>query len=291
MIPIYEIPPAESTNARAHRIWRRYVMQRQARRIRHLLAGTVGAAASLLIHSLIIGSALWGGAALQTRRPLVQGLGGTATDSAGETVMTLILLNDTQPTKGPPEPQELPSRGLTTADLEVRVLSPDPYPAIDLTHVGDSASVLSPEAHDAAERALLFGRYIGQINARIERAWLRPRTPIGDALFQCQVAINQDQRGNVQDVTLQDCNGDARWQQSLVNAIQSASPLPAPPNPEVFSSAVTLRFESAAYVTGETTEGFEPGLRMASADIASSAKLIAIQSSPMFSSTRREGSR
>jgi hypothetical protein len=144
--------------------------------------------------------------------------------------------------------------------LKVRVLSPDPYPAIDLAHAADTATVQSPEAHDAADRALLFGRYMGQVNARIERAWLRPRTAIENTLFQCQVAITQDKRGNVLEVTLQHCNGDGRWQQSLVNAIQSASPLPAPPTPEVFSGTLTSRFESTVYSSANSADGFEPAM-------------------------------
>jgi len=205
--------------------------------------------------------------------------------------MAVILINDADETTKASDPSALPSRGLTSEDLKVRVVSPDPYPAFDLTHVADTAIAQSPESNDAGDRAMLFGRYMGQVNARIERAWLRPRSPTGDTHFQCQVSITQDKIGNVTEVTLQDCNGDALWQQSLVNAIQSASPLPAPPDPEVFSSTLTSRFESIEYNAGSPTDGFEPTVRVAGNDVAQVGEPTSNQSSATFSSTRDKASK
>jgi hypothetical protein len=37
--------------------------------------------------------------------------------------------------------------------------------------------------------------------------WLRPREPIGEARFVCQVRIEQDPAGCVAEVTLERCNG------------------------------------------------------------------------------------
>src|SRR5689334_17289238 len=94
----------------------------------------------------------------------------------------------------------------------------------------------------------MFGRYLGQISARISRAWMRPRSAIeGNGTFDCRVRIFQDHRGDVQEVELAGCTADSGWQLSLVRAIESASPLPAPPDPAVFSPTVTLDFESRAY--------------------------------------------
>ena len=58
--------------------------------------------------------------------------------------------------------------------------------------------------------AVLYGRYLGQIQARIERAWLRPRTAIGGDLLRCQVRIDQGRGGGVGPITLQRCNGTAQ---------------------------------------------------------------------------------
>jgi len=106
--------------------------------------------------------------------------------------------------------------------------------------------------------AVLYGRYLGQIQARIERAWLRPRAAIGSDLFRCQVQIDQGRGGEVGDITLQRCNGTAQWQESLVRAIEDASPLSAPPNPAVFTPHVLLVFRSTGYTQDAPSGEFQP---------------------------------
>jgi TonB C terminal len=109
--------------------------------------------------------------------------------------------------------------------------------------------------------ALMLGRYVGQITARVQRAWIRPRIPITSKLFVCRVRIVQDRGRNVMEIELARCNGDIRWQTSLVAAIQSASPLPAPPDPDVFSRTLTIEFTAEPYAPGKDAGGFEPGLK------------------------------
>jgi hypothetical protein len=111
---------------------------------------------------------------------------------------------------------------------------------------------------EGAGNALMFGRYMGQISARIERAWLRPRSSIGAERFFCRVRIEQDTAGGVREVDLAQCNGDMRWQLSLVRAIQSASPLPAPPDPAVFTRTFHLTFQAAPYSGDMGSELYEP---------------------------------
>lgn len=132
---------------------------------------------------------------------------------------------------------------------------------------GQSAESQSQEATaatpvDGAERALLFGRYVNQITARIERAWVRPQsTPSGTPLwpsttsgsspskggkrFECRVQIVQSRAGEVLEVTLLDCDSSPEWQLSLVKAINAASPLPAPPSGAVFARMLVMNFSSA----------------------------------------------
>ncbi|MFZ1906785.1 MAG: TonB C-terminal domain-containing protein [Steroidobacteraceae bacterium] len=145
-------------------------------------------------------------------------------------------------------------RSVTLRDLPA--LSPEP--AIpDTASPGERAS--APQAQgDTAAFALLYGRYLGQITARIERAWMRPRNSPGTDTFACRLQVLQDERGQVLGVTIGHCNGDARWQASLVEAVRSASPLPAPPDPHVFRRSVALALTSAAFVPGGSTQGFEP---------------------------------
>jgi hypothetical protein len=138
------------------------------------------------------------------------------------------------------------------------------------------------QAGDTAEFAALTGRYHGQIDARIERAWRRPRSPVEEgkrsvtpglndavkdessvAQFSCAVRIIQDPRGNVSEVQLLACNGSTAWKQSLISAILTASPLPAPPDPKVFSSGVTLVFTARQYTSDESTDAYEPAVQSA----------------------------
>ena len=126
-----------------------------------------------------------------------------------------------------------------------------PIPAMD----AESSAPTDADSGDAEFRARMFGRYTGQISARIERAWEKPRTPVNDSMaggfgeavepdtFVCQVQIRQDNRGNVQEVLLLACNVTQAWRQSLVAAIYQASPLPSPPVQTVFERAITMTFE------------------------------------------------
>lgn len=103
----------------------------------------------------------------------------------------------------------------------------------------------------------LYGRYIGQLEARINRGWQRPRSPIGAPIFQCQVQLEQSSEGRLLSTTLLQCNGDARWRLSLMRAIQVASPLPTPPNPALFARNVVLEFRAVAYSSGAQVALYE----------------------------------
>jgi hypothetical protein len=123
------------------------------------------------------------------------------------------------------------------------VTGPDVLPVAPLFSSEQGEAAEASEA-DLVARTQLVGLYERQIRARIERAWLRPREPIGrqagnpiqtEDRFRCRVMIRQDEQGAIREVELQRCNGSARWQKSLTDAIFSSSPLPAPPNPRVFA--------------------------------------------------------
>lgn len=137
------------------------------------------------------------------------------------------------------------------------------------------------DSGDTAAQAAMFGRYTGQIDARIERAWRRPRTAIATGrsfpsssarspspeIFDCQVRILQDTEGRVQEVDLLRCNGTVAWQQSLVTAILTSSPLPAPPAPNVFTSSLVMRFRALPYAPDRSADDYElPSTAVASND-------------------------
>jgi hypothetical protein len=119
---------------------------------------------------------------------------------------------------------------------------------------------------DVGEQARLYGIYTGQIRARIERAWRRPRSavsavvsddPSGPESFRCRVQIVQDARGNVVEILLIACNGSSVWQQSLMAAIRQASPLPAPPSTSVFSESIALDFVGLPFTQSSNEDEYQ----------------------------------
>jgi hypothetical protein len=138
---------------------------------------------------------------------------------------------------------------LTTVSFDAALTQPNIVPLPD-----DDAAAGSG---DSAATSALYGRYVGQIDARIERAWLRPRDPIKEGAFFCRARIEQDASGAVREITLQHCNGNTRWQVSLVHAIQTASPLPAPPDPKIFKTVLQLDFRSQPYSSESPKELYE----------------------------------
>lgn len=137
-----------------------------------------------------------------------------------------------------------PSKVLDNAPVLLK-----PRPSVNterLALLDESATAGNAELAQAAE---IYDR---QIRARIERIWEQPQTfdlsskkaaaSDGDGVFRCQAQLEQDERGNVIEVLLPICNGSAEWRDSLLSAIRQASPLPAPPDPRVFSSSLVLHF-------------------------------------------------
>jgi hypothetical protein len=175
--------------------------------------------------------------------------------------------------------EQVASLGPQLEKSSISILSPDPLPAMTIDAAEDApddSAQVAAETGDPAVRALMFGRYTGQISARIERAWRRPRSPVNelaqaepprvgiqeiasdiDEMFSCLVQIRQDARGNVEEVLLLKCNGTEDWRHSLVIAINQSSPLPAPPIPTVFTQSLTMTFEAHAYRPGKNPDDYE----------------------------------
>ncbi len=83
-------------------------------------------------------------------------------------------------------------------------------------------------------------RYMADIKNKVERNWLRPSGSRGS---HCRVLINQIPGGEVVNVRLTECNGDVAFQRSVEAAVRKASPLPVPPDPEVFDREIEFVFE------------------------------------------------
>jgi hypothetical protein len=251
----------------------------------------IGALGTLLLHSLIVPSALLGSRARGIHPPEIQ-IRGALAESNAEATESLVLItlptisNASQATIR--DILSLPALGKFTP---VSQINPDPPAFLNvevLTLGEEQASQSKVNSGDGIEQARLFGIYSGQIQARIERIWRRPRTPVNegdgsdppttaDESFQCQAQVVQDETGNLQEILLPRCNGSRAWQNSLVLAIQQASPLPAPPSASVFTRSVTLSFVGLPYGLGSQDEDYEIEPRRVAQAPDSSANTIEIR--------------
>jgi colicin import membrane protein len=82
--------------------------------------------------------------------------------------------------------------------------------------------------------------WVGQIAARIQRAWLRP--PSARQGIQCVLHITQAPGGQVLSAKIESCNGDQAVRESIEAAAYRASPLPPPPDPSLFERDLEVTF-------------------------------------------------
>jgi colicin import membrane protein len=101
---------------------------------------------------------------------------------------------------------------------------------------------LAAEERAMAARAGGLGvQWAAAIQARIQRAWIRP--PSARAGLDCTVAVTQVPGGEVVAVRVLSCNGDETVRQSIEAAVYRASPLPPPPDPSLFERNLEVRFK------------------------------------------------
>jgi hypothetical protein len=217
-----------------------------------------GFAASVFLHGLLLTPLLWGRHHQPQRAPNTQGASASQHEVKSLGSMMVIFLDDSRSIRDPSGDDDAQRTRFLLPQPPIQQIARPRISATDLNLTGDTDERTASEASgDQTGHSMLFGRYMGQISARVERAWVRPRSVPAEGSFACRVQITQDQHGNVQEVTLEKCTDDLRWQISLVRAITAASPLPAPPDPAVFSNLLTMEFDSDPYVAGTTGEGFE----------------------------------
>jgi hypothetical protein len=223
---------------------------------------SVGGAATVLLHLLISAPLVLGVAPHKSKLRTPDGPGSVAWASRGEQHESMILLDLSAMSPSSPDETkpDIQSEGITPDELTLELVSanPQPPPELKMDEAAD-AEVANEAAGDPAGNAAMFGRYMGHMAARIERAWMRPRTPINAGRFECRVRITQDRRGNVETIELQSCSEDEPWRKSLTSAILRASPLSAPPEPWLFTTVVTLNFSGEQYVANRTPDyEYEP---------------------------------
>jgi hypothetical protein len=238
---------------------------------RFLSPTKIGVIGTLLVHALILPTAYFGiyGTKVPSRKIQEHGAFVNSNADAAEDLVLIALPTISQMTQR--SSQAISSIPTLSKLIPVLSINPDPPAFLNLevlTLGEDQTTKAAVEGGDGSEQARLFGIYTGQIQARIERIWRRPRTPVSedngeeapinpDESFQCEAQIVQDVKGNVQEILMLRCNGSFAWQRSLVVAIQQSSPLPAPPSTKVFSRSITLDFLGLAYMPGSPDDDYE----------------------------------
>ncbi len=83
-------------------------------------------------------------------------------------------------------------------------------------------------------------QYVKLIEQKVESKWLRPSAQ--NSGQSCEVYVRQTALGDVISVHLKECSSDVAFQHSIERAVWAASPLPPPPNPEVFDNEIHFIF-------------------------------------------------
>ena len=84
-------------------------------------------------------------------------------------------------------------------------------------------------------------RWAFAIQQQVTRNWIRPASTVEN--LECVVDVRQLPGGEVVNVTIVSCNGDAPVRRSIEAAVYKASPLPAPDNPSIFQRNLQFIFK------------------------------------------------
>jgi hypothetical protein len=139
-----------------------------------------GAVVSVLIHVVLLGSITLGAPARKVPKPQTESAAFVSRqEHEGEVVTTLLILNDSSITP-PDQDDDFTTYATAAADQALpaaMLMSSDAIrnPQLNLEEAkdGEDESAKAVIA-DTAGLSELFGRYMGQVKARIERAWTYP---------------------------------------------------------------------------------------------------------------------
>jgi tetratricopeptide (TPR) repeat protein len=152
-----------------------------------VVTSVTGALFSVLLHLALIGAVSWGGGRHDVPTPSPRGTRAIQADVTDEMALQWVSMDEGDSAQS----------GIRAARALLAVPRLIPItPIVDLvpvaanlpetdsgsTHVGDNGGAGAPAD----------GRYLGQISARIDRAWRRPAEPIGANWFICQARIDQE---------------------------------------------------------------------------------------------------
>lgn len=102
------------------------------------------------------------------------------------------------------------------------------------------ARLAEEETRSSAGFQSLKASYVRAIQLHVEQRWYEP--PGGVQGLSCTIFVTQIPGGEVVGMRFGSCNGNAAVRQSIETAVRNASPLPAPPEPQLFEREVKLVF-------------------------------------------------
>ncbi len=102
------------------------------------------------------------------------------------------------------------------------------------------ARLAEEETRSSAGFQSLKASYVRAIQAHVEQRWYEP--PGVTQGLSCTIFVTQIPGGEVVGMRFGTCNGGAAVRQSIETAVRNASPLPAPPEPQLFEREVKLVF-------------------------------------------------
>ena len=86
----------------------------------------------------------------------------------------------------------------------------------------------------------LRAQYIKSIEQKVARNWLPPvKMQTG---WSCEVSVKQNPLGEVTQVRMMNCSGSSAFKSTVERAVSKASPLPVPPDPQVFEANIQFTF-------------------------------------------------
>ncbi|MGI9307625.1 MAG: cell envelope integrity protein TolA [Gammaproteobacteria bacterium] len=103
------------------------------------------------------------------------------------------------------------------------------------------AAMEAEEQLMAAQASGMLQQYAAMIQQRIERNWVRPAS--AKPGIDCELVVTQIPGGEVTNVRVGRCNGDAAVVRSIEAAVYKASPLPEPPDQALFDRTLKLYFK------------------------------------------------
>jgi len=104
-----------------------------------------------------------------------------------------------------------------------------------------ASELAAEEERRVAVESGLLAQYVALITNRVERNWVKPAS-VKPGLS-CEVYVKQIPGGEVVDVRIGECNGDAAVIRSIEAAVYRSSPLPTPGDPSLFERNLRFAFK------------------------------------------------